>query len=74
MKNVKNTGTLLFLVFASILGTAQEQGTEPVTLERVSNNVYQIKGGSGSNGEVIIGGTGILVIHSKMDEESVLLF
>lgn len=71
MKTVKFSGTILVLVFASTIGTAQERETAPVTLEKVSKRVYQIKGGSGSNGGVIIGENGVLVVDSKMDEESV---
>ena len=71
MKTVKNSGAIFILVFASIIGTAQERERVPVTLEKASKSVYQIRGGSGSNGGVIIGENGILVVDSKMDEESV---
>ena len=71
MKTVKSTGTTLILLFASIIGTAQERESVPVTLEKVSKSVYQIKGGSGSNGGVILGENGLLVVDAKMDEESV---
>lgn len=57
-----------------ILGTvveAQERETSPVSLEKISENIYQILGGSGANGGVIIGENGILVIDAKMDKESV---
>ena len=71
MKTIKNTGTLLLIVFTSVILTAQERETSPVTLEKISGSVYQINGGDGSNGGVIIGENGVLVIDSKMNEESV---
>ncbi len=63
--------TLLLIVSTTALLTAQERETPPVTLEKISGNVYQVKGGSGSTGGVIIGEGGVLVIDSKMNEESV---
>ena len=35
---------------------AQERESVPVSLEKVSEHVYLVKGGQGSNGGVIIGG------------------
>lgn len=71
MKTIKYTGVLLLIVFSSVILRAQERETSPLTLEKVSGNVYQILGGSGANGGVIIGESEILVIDSKMTEESV---
>ncbi|MEN8229250.1 MAG: MBL fold metallo-hydrolase [Bacteroidota bacterium] len=71
MKTLINKGTLFFILFASVILTAQERETSPVTLEKIAGSVYQIIGGSGSNGGVIIGESGVLVIDSKMNEESV---
>lgn len=71
MKTIKITGTLLLIVFTSALIRAQERETPPLTLEKVSGNIYQILGGSGANGGVIIGESEVLVIDSKMTEESV---
>ena len=71
MKTIRNTGTLLLIVLASAVLTAQERETPPLTLEKVSGNIYQILGGSGANGGVIIGESEVLVIDSKMTEESV---
>ena len=72
MKTYRNFGVIFFLVFTSQLLMAQERETGPVFLERISENVYQIEGGSGANGGVIIGENGVVVIDSKMNEESVL--
>lgn len=50
---------------------AQERETPPVTLEKVTENIYQILGGRGSNGGVIIGENAVLIVDSKMDKRSV---
>jgi len=71
MKIIKFTGALLLIVFASVILTAQERETPPVTLEKIAEGVYQINGGKGANGGVIIGEAEVLVIDAKMDEESV---
>lgn len=71
MKTIKTAGTILLILFSSMLLTAQERETLPVTLEKVSESVYQIMGGSGANGGIIIGESGVLVVDAKMTEESV---
>ena len=71
MKTIKISGTVLCIVFTSVMLTAQERQTSPVTLEKVSESVYQIMGGSGANGGLIIGESGVLLVDSKMNEESV---
>jgi hypothetical protein len=71
MKTIKYTGALLLIVVNSVLLTAQERETPPINLEMISGNVYQILGGSGSNGGVIFGENEVLVIDAKMSEESV---
>jgi glyoxylase-like metal-dependent hydrolase (beta-lactamase superfamily II) len=42
----------------------------PLTLEKIADNIYQVKGGSGANGGVIIGQKEVMVIDAKMSEES----
>ena len=71
MNRIKVTGMAITLLYGCVLLTAQEQETPPVSLEKVSEGVYQIRGGSGANGGIITGDRGILVIDSKMNEESV---
>jgi cyclase len=71
MKIVKFFGIFLVLFCSSVILLAQNQELKPVSLEKVSGNIYQILGGSGANGGVYIGENGILVIDSKMNEESV---
>lgn len=71
MKTIKTSGSILLMVFSSMCLTAQERETLPVTLDKISEKVYQIMGGSGSNGGVIIGESGVLLVDAKMNEESV---
>jgi len=54
-----------------MLLTAQEREASPVTLDKVAENVYQILGGKGSNGGLIIGENAVLLIDAKMNVESV---
>jgi cyclase len=66
--------TIIFpaLIFLAIpFLNAQERETAPVTVEKISESVYQLTGGGGSNGGFIIGDNGVLVVDAKMDEASV---
>jgi glyoxylase-like metal-dependent hydrolase (beta-lactamase superfamily II) len=47
-----------------------QQQAAPVTLEKITGHVYQVKGGSGANCGVIIGEREIMVIDAKMSEDS----
>jgi len=71
MKTFKITGVLFLIVFTTVVLYAQERETPPVSLDKISGNVYQITGGQGSNGGAIIGESGVMIIDSKMNEESV---
>lgn len=72
---IKKGKILLFLFFAFLLlgsiSLGQQQETQPVTLEKIADNLFQILGGRGANGGVYIGDNGVLVIDSKMTEDSV---
>ena len=72
MKTINISAILVILVFGATALTAQERETPPVTLDKVGEHVYQILGGSGSNGGLIIGENAVLVIDAKMNEESVI--
>ena len=61
----------MLILVNSVLLTAQERETPPIKLEKISGNVYQILGGAGSNGGLIIGENEVLVIDAKMSEYSV---
>ena len=71
MKTHKIFGTLFLIALSSILLKAQERETSPVSLEKISENIYQINGGRGANGGIIVGEKSVLVIDAKMDEQSV---
>ena len=47
-----------------------QQQAAPVTLEKITDHIYQVKGGSGANCAVIIGDKEIMVIDAKMSEDS----
>lgn len=47
-----------------------KQTPAPLTLEKITDSIYQVKGGSGANGGVIIGKKEIMVVDAKMSEES----
>jgi len=72
MKTIKYIGALLLILFTGVFLEAQERETVPVSLEKITESVYQINGGQGANGGVIIGESEVLVIDAKMNEESVI--
>ncbi|MFC1729170.1 MBL fold metallo-hydrolase [candidate division KSB1 bacterium] len=64
------------VVIFIMLGTAfpalvQQQETPPVTLMKISDNLFEIRGGSGANGGLYIGDYGVLIIDAKQDKNSV---
>lgn len=71
MSTLKITGTFMLSLLASVVLTAQERESVPVSLEKISERVYQLTGGRGSNGGFIVGDNGVLVVDAKMDEASV---
>ena len=72
MKTISGTTVLFLIAFLSSgMLYAQERESLPVSLDKITENVYLVKGGQGSNGGVIIGENAVLLIDSKMNEESV---
>lgn len=59
----------VLLLWAQPFG--QQRETPPVRLDKISDSLFQILGGRGANGGFYIGDNGVLVIDSKMTEESV---
>jgi glyoxylase-like metal-dependent hydrolase (beta-lactamase superfamily II) len=47
-----------------------QQQPAPIALEKIADNIYQVKGGSGANCGVVIGEQEVMVIDAKMSEES----
>ncbi len=78
---------ILFLIVLGLFSFASAQQTQspqtqaqppqyqqqpaPVSLEKISANIYEVKGGSGANAAVYIGEKEILIIDAKMSEETV---
>ncbi len=60
---------ILLLLYCSVM--AQQNVSAPVSLNRAGEDIYEIKGGSGANGGVFIGESGVLLIDAKMNQESV---
>ncbi len=50
---------------------AQRAQSQPVELKKISDRLFEIHGGRGSQGGAYIGDNAVLVIDSKMDEQSV---
>lgn len=71
MKTFKETTITLLLLLTVTALQAQQREPEPVSLQKITDRIYQINGGSGANGGVILCETGIIVIDTKMDEPSV---
>lgn len=62
--------SVIFLLCVSI-SFAQQQEVKPVRLSQISDGLYEILDGRGSNSGMYIGDNSVLVIDSKMDKESV---
>ena len=63
--------SLIFLVLLIPLSKAQQRETKPIEFKQISENLYEILGGSGAQGGMYIGDNEVLVIDAKMDKNSV---
>ncbi len=63
--------TLFSILFLPIRSYAQQQESQPVDLRTISDNLYEVLGGSGAQGGVYIGDNGVLLVDAKMDKQSV---
>lgn len=66
----------IHIIFACILfftldANCQEQNTPPITVEKISDRLFQLVGGRGANSGMYIGEKEVVLIDSKMDQESV---
>lgn len=59
------------MLFSILYISAQNREIKPITLEKISENLYQVLGGSGASGGMYIGENEVLIIDSKMDKASV---
>jgi len=71
MKNKYFISMISGLLLSSMLCIAQQQEPQPVKLNKISDNLYEILDGKGARGGVFIGDNGIMVIDAKQDEISV---
>jgi glyoxylase-like metal-dependent hydrolase (beta-lactamase superfamily II) len=72
---MKNTAKIIFLLVFAILSVSitlgQRRAEQPVDFKNISDRLFEIVGGRGSQGGAYIGDDGVLVIDAKMDKESV---
>ena len=71
MKNLSKLFYLLIVLSLPWYAAAQQNTNIPVTLNKIGDKLFEIRGGSGANGGAFIGDYGILLIDSKMNKESV---
>ncbi|MEN8118103.1 MAG: MBL fold metallo-hydrolase [Bacteroidota bacterium] len=70
MKSI-NYLLIIILLLPFFISQAQNREIPPVTLDKISEKLYQILGGRGANGGMYIGDNEVLIIDSKMDKASV---
>ena len=61
----------VILFFSSSLTYAQQGQSSPVEAVKIAENIYQLTGGSGANGGFYVGDDAVLLIDTKMSEQSV---
>lgn len=71
MKIVRRSFCSLLAALLPVFVIAQQNTVTPVALNKIGDNIYEVKGGRGANGGAFIGKSGVLLIDSKMDKESV---
>ena len=69
-KNIKSILTVVLLLLVSV-SFGRQRDSQPVEFKKISNNLYEILGGRGSKTGAYIGDNGVLLIDSKMNENSV---
>ena len=65
-----NLFTALFLLLY-LTSAGQQQEVQPLTVEKISDKLYQLVGGRGANAGMYIGENDVLIIDAKMDKETV---
>jgi cyclase len=72
---MKNTIKIVFLLGFAFLSASnalgQRRAGQPVEFKKISDRLFEVVGGRGSQGGVYIGDDGVLVIDAKMDKASV---
>ena len=69
-KNIKSILIIVLLLLVSV-SLGRQRDSQPVEFKKISDNLYEILGGSGARGGVYTGDNGVLLIDSKMNENSV---
>lgn len=69
-KSIRVILIAVFLLMVS-MSSARQRDSQPVEFKRISSGLYEIMGGRGSRTGAYIGDNGVLLIDSKMDQESV---
>lgn len=69
-RNIRTILTVALLLLVSV-SPARQRDSQTVEFRKISNNLYEILGGRGSRTGAYIGDNGVLLIDSKMDENSV---
>ncbi len=69
--NIKLISILVLLFVLISPSLTQQREAQPIAFLKISDNLYEIHGGSGANGGLYIGDNGVLVIDAKMNKESV---
>jgi glyoxylase-like metal-dependent hydrolase (beta-lactamase superfamily II) len=69
-KNIKHILTVVLLLLASI-SFGRQRDSQPVEFKKISDNLNEILGGNGARTGAYIGDNGVLLIDSKMDDDSV---
>ena len=69
---MKTTITILILsIILPLTARSQQQEPAPLTVEKISENLFQLVGGRGANSGMYIGDNEVLLIDAKMDKASV---
>jgi len=72
MKKIAKIIFMLAFTFLSVSNTLGQRGVEQsVEFKKISDGLFEIVGGRGSQGGAYIGDNGVLVIDAKMDKASV---
>lgn len=68
---LKASFSIALILLSFLFTQAQNRKSEPITLDKISDNLYQILGGRGANGGMYIGENEVVILDSKMDKASV---
>lgn len=62
---------IVFFILSCFQAFSQQQAQNPVKLNAISANLYEVIDGRGARGGVYIGDNGVMIIDTKQDETSV---